>query len=188
MKQKNKTIAAWIAFLFVVLHLTFISLYAAPPAYVSAPVKAVVTPYVSPLFEQSWSMFAPCPVVSGHLKVKITYATKEMDWFYPTKEPREWHSYLRGSHHSELVLLEANMIYWVNCDVQDLQLNLSEPIPDYLIDSFKHGYSYWMMNRYLYGLALKISDEKPLKAEVIAELNNVKTGEEGFLTYPPMEW
>lgn len=187
MTQKNKIIAAWIAFCFVVIHVSFILIYAAPPQLVPDKAKSFVSPYVNPLFHQTWAMFAPCPVVEGRLKVQLNSTTDKSEWFYPTASDRTIHNWVRVSHHAELVLLESNLIYWVNYDMQLNELKIGDQLHPNQISPFKGGHSYRMINRYVHRLASQLEGE-PVSANVVVELSNVKTGEEGELNYPEFNW
>ena len=188
MKEKNKIIVGWLAFLFVVFHLSALFIFASPPQFGLQKGKKAVSPYVVPLFEQTWTMFAPCPVVTGKMKMKITYDSGDTEWFYPAENSRHWHQYLRGSHHGDLVILESNLLHWLKVDLEDFNLAYEGECPAYLEEAFKHGHSYFLISRYAYGWALKTKDEVPVSAEVIAELENVKTGETGDFRLPIYTW
>ena len=188
MKEKNKILAGWIAFIFVVFHLSALFIFASPPQFGFQKGKKFVSPYVVPLFEQTWAMFAPCPVATGKFKMKITYDSGETEWFYPGETASDWHQYLRGSHHGDLVILESNLLYWLRVDLQDFNLPYEGQCPAYLEETFKQGHSYYLISRYAFGWGLKKGDQTPISAEVMAEMRNVKTGEEGTFTLPTFTW
>ena len=188
MSKRNKRIAGWIAFLFVCFHVSALFIFASPQNFGLNKGKKVVAPYVVPLFEQTWSMFAPCPLVTGKLKVKIEYQDKTIDWFYPVNNSRKWHSYLRASHHGDLVILEANLISWLLVDMNEFNLSLNDTIPAYLTEEFKHAHCYFLIRRYIYGLSKKMEDHEPVRAYVKAEMRNVKTNESGTLELPVYQW
>jgi hypothetical protein len=186
--QKNKIIAGWIAFFFVIFHITALFIFASPPGFGLKAGKKIVSPYVVPLFEQTWSMFAPCPVVTGKLKIKIQYEDHETDWFYSIDNSRKWHSYLRGSHHGDLVILESNLVSWLKVDLNDFNLGLDGSVPRHLTSTFKEGHAYYLVRRYVYGWSKKLSDKKVTKAFVKVEMENVKTGEKGVFEMPEYQW
>lgn len=188
MNERNKIITGWIAFIFVVFHLSALFLFAAPAQFGLLKGKKFVSPYVVPLFEQSWSMFAPCPVTTGKIKVKIQYADESTDWFYPGENAQKWHQYLRASHHGDLVILESNLIYWLTVDLDDFNLPYEGQCPSYLIEAFKHAHSFHLIGRYVYGWGLKNNNQPPISARVEVDLHNVKTGEKGTFKMPVYQW
>ena len=146
--------------------------------------KTVVSPYVSPIFEQQWSMFAPCPLVEGKIKMNIQHKDGETGWIHPANQANDWHRILRFTHHGEIALLEANLIYWVNYDRVDFALKYDEDFDEEIFSIFsKEASSYHFLKRYVVGVSGNLGIEA-ISAEVICELENVKTGEGGELRYP----
>lgn len=188
MSKRNKTIAGWVAFLFVCFHITALFVYASPFQFGFDKGKKLVTPYVSPLFEQTWSMFAPCPVVTGKIYVKIEYHDETIDWFDPRKNDRKWHKILRGSHHGDRVLLEANVLHYIWDQAEELQLAYDEPIPENLIDVYKESGGYVFAKRYGYGVARNQRNKEPEKIWIKADMMNLQTRESGVLELPVMTW
>lgn len=188
MKPKNKILAGWIAFLFVLFHLSAIFIYAAPASYMPAPAKRFVNPYVTPLFEQTWSMFAPCPVVGGKMHVQLIYEDETTDWIEPTANDRRWHKYLRVTHHADLALLESNILYWVDYDVRDLGISYTDHVPEDLRALLKQGYSYLMLRRYVYRFGYIYKGEYPIAASVIMDVNNAESGVEGSVRFPEFKF
>ncbi|MBD3637107.1 MAG: hypothetical protein HUJ25_07140 [Crocinitomicaceae bacterium] len=188
MSEKNKIIAGWVAFLFVVFHLSAIFIFAAPYQFGWQPAKRFVNPYVTPLFQQDWSMFAPCPYVEGKLRVKIIYEDETTDWFYPNDNAKKWHRYLRFSHHGDLVILETNLMHFVYMDMVELGIEIGEPIPEHLISIYKDTRSWNLIRKYVYGVSKNRSEREPIQIKVIAELHNVITDKSGELELPTFKW
>lgn len=188
MTVRNKIIAGWIAFLFVIFHCTSIFIYASPSNRLVPALKSFVTPYVEPLFEQQWSMFAPCPVMDGGISMKFYTKDDSTDWIRPAKDAIFWHRWTRITHDGEIALLESNLIHWVNADVIDLNLSLNDPMPDDKIKFFKEGYSYVLLMRYAYGTAKNIGIDRPLSCQMKCDLENVETGEKGMIDIPEFKW
>ena len=188
MSQKNKTIIGWAAFIFVCFHLVAIFIFASPYQFGLQRGKKLVSPYVTPLFEQSWSMFAPCPVVNGKIWVKIEYKDEVVDWFDPRENDRKWHKWLRCSHHGDRILLEANVLHYIWAEAEEFGLAYDEPIPESLIEAFRETAGYVYAKRYSYGVARNYADKEPEKIWVRAEMENLKTGDSGSFELPPMTW
>lgn len=188
MRQKNKIILGWIGFGFVIFHLSFLLVYAAPEQIMPPAAKNFVSPYVNPMFHQQWAMFAPCPEVEGHLEVQFTYADSKSEWIKPADNAKAWHKWIRVSHHAELVLLESNLIYWVNYDVDLYDLKYDQSIPNASIESFRRGRSSMLIERYIKRVGVTEEGIKPLAANVKVHLHNVRTDEAGVIEYPEFEW
>jgi hypothetical protein len=186
--SKNKKRLGFLGFVFVVFHSTFLIIFAAPSNLMPKAAQEFVTPYVSPVFDQKWAMFAPCPLIESSMKMKIYYEDDSLDWFYPAKDAFKWHSYFRVTHHGELVLTESNMLHWVYADAVDFELKYGEPFPNELRESFFKGYSYNIVKRYVRGLSLKIKGEIPTSAEVICEFYNVKEETGGDIYLPEFKF
>lgn len=154
----------------------------------SAKSKAFVSPYVLPLFEQRWGMFAPCPLVQGKVKMNIQYKNGETGWIHPAAEAVELHRLLHFTHHGELALLEANLVYWIDTDRIDFGLNYDEEFDNSIASIFmEQGHSYNLLKRYVYGVAMNL-ELTPISAEVKCEMENVKTKETGLIDFPKYKW
>lgn len=184
MTARNKIIAGWLAFLFVVFHCSFIFIYAFPSNRISPSLKKLVTPYVEPMFEQQWSMFAPCPVLNGGISMKFISKSDTTDWLRPAEQAVFWHRWLRITHHAEIALLESNLIYWISADITDLNLSLNEPIPEDKVRFFKDGYSYNLLARYALGISRNEKIDDVQSCLMKCDLENVETGEMGELLIP----
>lgn len=188
MSQKNKAFVGWLAFLFVCIHISALFIFASPHQFGLNRGKRLVNAYVSPLFSQSWSMFAPCPIVKGKIHVKIQYDDETIDWFDPRENDRKWHGYLRGSHHGDLILLEANVLHYIWTDLDEFNLKLNEPVPDYMVEPFRETGGYVHARRYAYGVARNRSKKQPEKMWVRVEIEHLETGESGIVELPEMMW
>ena len=112
MTERNKLIAGWLAAVFLLFHTTFIFIYASPGHLISSKAKAFVNPYVSPLFEQSWAMFAPCPLIDGGIEFRIFTENDTTDWLRPAEDPIFWHRLISESAEKlvEMAREELNQI------------------------------------------------------------------------------
>ncbi|UKN03004.1 DUF5819 family protein [Paracrocinitomix mangrovi] len=188
MSPKIKVIIGWLAFLYIVFHFVFVALFAAPSQFVPAKVKNFTKPYVTPFFMQSWSMFAPCPVVKGRVKLNIVTENDSTGWFYATENYESGYDYLRFTHHGDIMLMEANIIHWINYDKRDIGLKLNEPIPDDYVEFVKKGNGYWMLKKFSRRIAEIKLGEKSSRVYSIIELEDVKSGESGIIEYPVFEF
>jgi hypothetical protein len=187
--EKNKIRFGIAAFIFVILHFLLIFLYAAPDSAVPAKVKSITTHYVYPVFDQRWSLFAPCPVYNHQIELKYEFANGDTtNWIRLTDSAWDYHRWFRGSHHGELILAEYNLGFWIGTDMRALDLNLDEKIPDEKRQDFFDGYSYFKSKRYAYGTAHYLYERRPIAAEMKCRFVNVKTTETGSLVLPKFNW
>jgi hypothetical protein len=150
-------------------------------------VKQVVAPYVYPIFEQHWSMFAPCPSADGKIKLNIKFEGGETGWFYPNKSAQDYHRKLRATHHGEIAILELNLIYWAMADKMEFNLQYDEVIPYPLSVHLKDGYSYILFKRFIYGVARNL-ELTPVSANLVCEIEEVDSGVKGDLIFPEFKW
>ena len=188
MSTANKIRIGWVAFTFVVAHFAMIVIYAFPAQYMPESLKSVSQGYVYPVFEQSWSLFAPCPLVDGHLRVKYYFENDSTDWINPIAEAEKVHSMFRITYHADLILGESNVWFWVVGDLQDMGLSPYESFPADSTDAFKYTASYWRLLYYLKGNADYLYDEQPVRAFVECSFENVSTGEKGVMILPEFNW
>lgn len=188
MQKPNKILLGWTAFAFVVIHTTAIVIYAFPQQFISKDLKRIATGYVHPVFNQTWSLFAPCPRLNSSLEVKFFYGADSTGWLDPMEDARYWHGILRGSHHSELALGESTLLFYLSNDVAGLGLSYFEPFPESRLPELMQTSSYWLLKNYLTGCSIRMFDQKPDAARVNCTYENVQTGEQGVLNLPLFTW
>ena len=189
MIKKNKIWMGWLAFLFLVFHFTLIFIYAFPEGVFPNKLKEVSAFYVSPLYEQKWNMFAPCPIKSYEAKIKYSFEDgSESDWIKPTKSAKEWHSMLRFTHHAEIVLIEPILLFWVDSDVHELELQFNKTLSPDENETFKKGATYWMLRRYVYGNSEYLFNKRPIEGTLQMFVTNVITSKTDSITLPTYKW
>ena len=177
------------AFLFVVFHTLLICIYAAPAGIVPKEIKDISTAYAYPVFDQHWSMFAPCPITDHEIEIRYEFEDGDTTgWVFPNEEVKEYHKWLRGSHHGELMLAEYNLLFWVLTDKYELDLSLNEKIEGENREKFFKGYSYNMAKSYAYGTSEYLFDRAPVFAEMKCHFLDVTTNEQGWLILPEFRW
>jgi len=177
-----------VAFSLVVAHFAMIVIYAFPSNYMPESFKSVSQGYVYPVFEQSWSLFAPCPLIDGHLRVKYYFENDSTAWVNPIAEAEKVHAMLRFTHHADLVLGESTVLFWVVGDLQEIGLSPYESFPVDSADAFKNKASYGRLLYYLKGNADYLYDKKPIRAVAECSFENVATGEKGKMILPEFNW
>lgn len=189
MNEKNKIRIGFAAFLFVVFHTLLICIYAAPQGVVPNRLKELSSTYVYPIFDQQWSMFAPCPTMDHEVEIRYQWEGGDSTgWIFPNSEVQQYHRWLRGSHHGELMLAEYNLLYWVSRDMSELGLSLNTRVSGYNREKFFGGYSYNMAKSYAFGMATYLFDKTPVHAEMRCHFHNVVTDEKGWLIIPEFKW
>lgn len=173
------------ALFFIVLHFFLIFVYALPDSLSSPVLKNLAKPYVEPVFTQQWGMFAPCPIVDAHVEVRYWFENGDsISWMSPTEDARFLHSWLKGTHHGELVLAESNLMYWLSLDLDYLDYEAGADFPGDQLENFYKGYSYFKIKDYLFGNAVYLFDQVPEEGEMRCYLKNVVTGKSDLITLP----
>ena len=188
MKQSNKIWLGWFAFAFVVWHTVSIFIYAFPEEYTPAPLKRFVTPYVSPVFEQTWSLFAPCPLYEQHLRIRYYFENDTTGWISPMQHDLEQHRFWRASYHGELALGEFNALHFLRNDMLEMGLSVEEPFPLDSLSTLSTKSSYWILWRFIYGTSEKIFGEAPVMADVECSYKNVKSNRQNVFVLPGFKW
>lgn len=188
MSTINKIRLGWVAFTFVVMHFVMIIIYAFPAPYMPEGLRTISSAYVYPVFEQSWSLFAPCPLVDNHLRVKYYFENDSTDWINPIANAEKMHAILRFTHHGDLALGQSNLLFWLAGDLQEMGLSPYQSFPEDSSAAFKYTASYWRMLYYLKGNANYLYDKEPISAYAECSFENVMTGEKGVIILPEFIW
>lgn len=183
-KENQKIGMGWLAFGFVLVHFSFIVIYALPARISNPQLKSFATPYVEPIFTQTWGMFAPCPVVNSALEIKFYFENDSTDWVNPLADASEKHSYLRGSYHGELVLAASNLYYWLSIDLASLDISIGDHFPEERMSEFYSGFSYYKIRNYISGNAWYLYDCEVDSALIRFYLEDVVTGNDGVIELP----
>ena len=173
------------ALLFVIFHTVAIVIYAMPYAVIPHESKGIVTSYVNPVFDQKWNMFAPCPKINSHFRVK--YYTSSGDstrWYAPAQEVLAIHQNTRVTHFGELVLAESNLGYWLNADMMALALFEKSAFSEGEWQAYLNGFSYRKMLRYFKGYAKRQGIKNVESAKIVYRHEDVGSKMSGTLTFP----
>jgi hypothetical protein len=183
-KANNKIWIGWVAFLFIIIHFSFIIVYALPPQVSGPQLKMIATPYVEPIFTQTWGMFAPCPTVNATISIQFYLVNGKVVLENPVAEAVETHQYLRGSHHGELVLSASNLYYWLSLDLDQMGVETGEEFPIEKSSEFYDGYSYYKIKNFIRGNALSLYETAVDSAIIRFSVEDVATGDEGVIELP----
>jgi len=187
-KDNNKNITGWTAFGFIVIHFALIIAYALPTDISGDRVKRIAGAYVSPIFEQSWSMFAPCPVINGHVEIMYFFENDSTDWTNPVINAQKKHAFFRGTYHGELVLAESNLMYWIVTDLDAMEIDLNHPFPSDRTNEYQKRYSFNMIRNYIWGNAIYHYDDNVKKARVKCLIENVALNSYAEIELPQFNW
>lgn len=188
MSQNRKKLIGWMAFLFLSWHCLSIFIFAFPYQFTPPVLKTAVTWYVSPIFEQTWSLFAPCPLQDGKIEVKYYFVDDSTDWINPLESELEMHSKLRFTHHGEFAIGYSNMLFYVANDLAVKGISVYEPFPVDSASAYRTTSSYWLMRQFIYGISDYAYGKYPLRARVKCHYHDVKTEEKGMLLLPEFNW
>ena len=174
----------WLAFLFVIVHFSLICVYALPSAFSNPKLKAIATPYVTPIFTQTWGMFAPCPTVNSTIEIKFFFENDSTGWVNPIAEAERQHAFYRATYHGELVLSAANLYYWFSLDMDEMGMTIGDEFPAGRMDEFYGGNSYFKIRNFIRGNGWYLYNSEVVSALIQFKLEDVITGEKGILTLP----
>ncbi|WP_027419308.1 DUF5819 family protein [Crocinitomix catalasitica] len=185
MNPKNKIHKGWLALFFVIFHFVCIIIYAFPPNIIPEKVQGMAAHYVSPVFDQKWNMFAPAPVIQSTIEVKYYFKNGDSSiWIRPALNALKRHMETRFTFYGELALAESNMAYWVQVDIDYLDLIDTETMNPEQWSDFRKGYSYRKLQNYVKGYS-RINGITGVQAYVVRyDYLNVKTGKKGVLYLP----
>lgn len=166
MENKKKIRLGWLAFCFVIFHFGTILISTFPETYTSKSARTVSNYYVSPLFTQTWSMFAPCPTTEHTLKFKLKFEDDTTNLIVPSVNNFKYHSVYRFTHHGDLAVGEYNLLYWIKVDLDELHIKPNVILKPYNHGPFKKTRGYFLLKNFLTGYANNLKGIKPNSADV----------------------
>lgn len=173
------------AFFFVVIHFSFVIVYAWPEPLKPKVLHHFTKAYVEPVFTQRWSMFAPCPTINSRVEINYFFsASDSTGWIRPTSEAIEVHDYFPALHYGELVLAESNLDYWLGLDIDYMDLSVNDPFPVDQKEAFYKGYSYYKIRNFAEGWAHYLYERRVIAAKVRFIREDVTTGEVEVFVLP----
>lgn len=161
-------------------------IYAFPDEWMPKKAKEIVSPYVYPIFDQHWAMFAPCPLIEGNIKIEIMDKDGVVQTLRPFEDALHTHRIFRVTHHGDVSIQASNLIHWVaadNLDYSDGSLSNRAVEKNDLVNTL----SYTLLKRMVYGYAQNLNIKLD-RADVNCDLLNVKTDEKHTIEYPQMKW
>lgn len=100
--------------LFLIIHTSFTLLYVLPENISSDYLKEKSKGYITPLFDQSWSLFAPVPEVNKKVFVSYQYKNNEWsEWENPFANYVYAHQSGRMSANAKIVFSISNTLHYL---------------------------------------------------------------------------
>lgn len=161
-------------------------IYALPDEWMPKKAKEIVSPYVYPIFDQRWAMFAPCPLIEGEITIEIMDKDGVVQTLRPFEDDLNTHRIFRLTHHGDISIQGANLIHWVaadNLDYSDRLLSNKEVKKSDMVNTLSYTLLKRMVHGYAQNLNIKLDN-----AVVSCDLLNVKTKESHTIEYPQMKW
>lgn len=177
MENKKKIRLGWLAFCFVVFHIGTILITTFPENYTGKNAQTISNYYVSPLFSQSWSMFAPCPTTEHTLKFKLNFEADTTDLIVPSINNIKYHSLYRFTHHGDLAVGEYNLLYWIKLDLDKLNIKPNSKIIESKTVELKKTKGYFLLKQYLTGYSNNEVGKKPISVDVQLHYFDVTTNQ-----------
>lgn len=184
MSETKKIRLAWAAFLFVLLHTAAIVIYAFPEPYLPRPIKNISSYYVSPVFMQTWNLFAPAPLHNANLSIKYIYQNDTTDWLNPLDEDLKKHQMYRMTYHGDLTVGQSNLLFFLANDIRYLGISIYDDFPEDSLSALQKTSSYWLTRNYVYGLSTFKYNKEPDAAIVKCHYQNVQTLDSGSFVLP----
>jgi len=173
MENKKKIWLGWLAFSFVIFHFATILITTFPEKFTSPTAQKLSNYYVTPLFSQTWNMFTPCPLTQNTLKFKLYFDSETTQLIVPSTNYSKYHSKYRFTHHGDLAVGESNLLFWIQLDLDKLNIKPNRKLLQYQKDAFYKTRGYFLLKNYLSGYANKIRRKKPISADVFLNYYNV---------------
>lgn len=174
-EYQKKNWIGYIALFFIIFHFSTILITTFPKTYSPKIFYTLANHYVTPLFNQKWSMFAPCPLTAHQLQFKLYFKDTVTKTITPSNTYLKFHSKLRFTHHGDLATGEYNLMYWIKLDLDELNIEPNKTILESKKQAFYKTRGYYLLKNYLSGYALNYYKIYPIKADVILNYTNVKT-------------
>lgn len=124
---KNKTIFTLAGLGFLILHFTATFFYVAPQAWTGNRFKIYSGYYILPLFHQSWSLFAPAPMVNKKVTIDIITSDGKVISEIFFNDFSDWHEKVRMGASGRFVLLRGNILHSVYSTFIHLKKNVKNP-------------------------------------------------------------
>ncbi len=182
LENRNKKWLGRGAFLFVIFHFVTLLITIFPTSFTSEKAQRISNYYVSPLFSQSWSMFAPCPLTDNYLEYKLYFDGDSTELIKPSETNFKFHSVLRLTHHGDLAVGEYNLLYWIKLELDQLRIKPNQTLNDDELQKFKQSDGSFYLKNYLNGASLNTIGEKADSSTFILNYYNVKTNETNSYT------
>lgn len=173
MENKKKIWLGWLAFSFVIFHFGTIFITTFPENYTSPIAQKLSNYYVTPLFSQTWNMFTPCPLTQNTLKFKLYFDDDTTQLIVPSTDYFKYHSIFRFTHHGDLAVGESNLLFWIQLDLDELNIEPNRKLLHNQKDAFYKTRGYFLLKNYLSGYATNLRQQQPKSADVYLEYYNV---------------
>lgn len=180
---QKKNWLGYLALFFVIFHFTSILITTFPENYTPKLLQTISNHYVTPLFNQKWGMFAPCPLTGHQLKFKLYFNEAETDTITPSENYFKYHSWLRFTHHGDLATGEYNMMYWVKQDLDGMKIQPNSTILESQKNQFYKTRGYFHLKNYIKGYAQKFYNQYPTKYDVFLNYYDVISHQTNTYTF-----
>jgi len=98
------------------------------------------------------------------------------------------HAIWRVTHHAELSLAEANLLYWIDWDIQQMELPLNKSWTTEQIFLYRTGTSSNLVRNYIHGTCKYLYETELDSANVRCTFENVANGTSGIINLPKVIW
>lgn len=124
---KNKTIFTLAGLGLLFMHFSATFFYVAPPSWTGERLKIYSGYYILPLFHQSWSLFAPAPMVNKKVTIDIISEDGKVIKEVFFDDMIDWHEKVRMGASGRFVMLRGNTLHSVYSTYLHLKNNVKNP-------------------------------------------------------------
>ncbi len=169
--------------LFLVIHTSFTLMYVLPENISSVYLKEKSKSYISPMFDQSWSLFAPVPEVNK--KVFVCYQMKNEKWS-GWEEP--FVSYLYA-HQSSRISANAKIVFSISNTLHYLYNENASTLSEKenIVGNYSSGYFKVLANAVKNKLRHENKESQKLKILVVYSKANCSSKKMYSIYYPEFE-
>jgi hypothetical protein len=172
-ENRKENAYGWLAFSILIIHFGLIIFSIVPASAYTKSISAISKSYTEPLFNQRWSMFAPCPTFENRIKIRYFFPEDSTHWIDPIERILPIHQKYRFTHHGNIAVGYYNMLFWLKIDLERLSIDkeIQHNFSD--VSDLRNSLGNRLLHNYVFGFANDEFHQKPEHAEIMVLYRNV---------------
>ena len=176
-RNKKQNYQGWLAFIIIFCHFLLVILSIIPSNLTSEKISDFSNSYSDPIFDQKWAMFAPCPLLENHLKIKYHFEDGSTDWIDPIDKILPIHQKYRFTYHGNIAVGYYNMLYWFKIDLDRLEVIANKKLDFLNLKELRNSLGNRLLSNYIKGYANTEFDKKPKRTDLDISYRNIVTND-----------